>query len=189
MWSDGFNGAPPFLAAMGFYDEALKQIDGFRRRLWNPEKKMLAHIWDEGKGQLKDAQLLGRRQWLGGRGTGAGDSQPACRAPRGPRAAGRLCARDRGWVPGAPANRWSVSRRGGRSEHVCRDGSGADAGLCDIRRSCSGMAAGRIIAPRRTGCAPQLGPRWMDSALCRAPCARRILTGREPRPRRRHSAS
>ena len=47
VWSDGFNGAPPFLAATGHYDEALKQIDGFRRRLWDPQKKLLAHIWDD----------------------------------------------------------------------------------------------------------------------------------------------
>jgi rhamnogalacturonyl hydrolase YesR len=66
MWSDGFNGAPPFLAAMGFYDEALKQIAGFRLRLWNPEKKLLAHIWDEGRRQLKDANF-----WGGGNGWAA----------------------------------------------------------------------------------------------------------------------
>ncbi len=63
MWSDGFNGAPPFLAAMGFYDEALAQIEGFRQRLWNPEKKLLAHIWDDGKRQFKDANF-----WGGGNG-------------------------------------------------------------------------------------------------------------------------
>jgi rhamnogalacturonyl hydrolase YesR len=66
MWSDGFNGAPPFLAAMGFYDEALQQIEGFRKRLWNPEKKMLAHIWDEGKQRFKDANC-----WGGGNGWAA----------------------------------------------------------------------------------------------------------------------
>jgi unsaturated rhamnogalacturonyl hydrolase len=47
VWSDGFNGAPPFLAATGHYDEALHQIDGFRKRLWDPQKKLLAHIWDD----------------------------------------------------------------------------------------------------------------------------------------------
>jgi unsaturated rhamnogalacturonyl hydrolase len=49
VWSDGFNGAPPFLAATGRYDEALRQIDGFRKRLWDPKKKLLAHIWDDGE--------------------------------------------------------------------------------------------------------------------------------------------
>jgi unsaturated rhamnogalacturonyl hydrolase len=66
MWSDGFNGAPPFLAAMGYYDEALKQIEGFKQRLWNPEKKLLAHVWDEGKRQLKDGNF-----WGGGNGWAA----------------------------------------------------------------------------------------------------------------------
>src|ERR1039458_7122877 len=59
MWSDGLNGAPPFLAAMGFHDDALAQIEGYRQRLWNPEKKLLAHIWDDGKRQFADPNFLG----------------------------------------------------------------------------------------------------------------------------------
>ena len=66
MWSDGFNCAPPFLAAMGFVDEALAQIEGYRQRLWNPEKKLLAHIWDDGKRQFRDGNF-----WGGGNGWAA----------------------------------------------------------------------------------------------------------------------
>jgi rhamnogalacturonyl hydrolase YesR len=66
MWSDGFNCAPPFLAAMGFENEALAQIEGYRQRLWNPEKKLLAHIWDDGKRQFKDGNF-----WGGGNGWAA----------------------------------------------------------------------------------------------------------------------
>jgi rhamnogalacturonyl hydrolase YesR len=66
IWSDGFNGAPPFLAAMEFYDEALAQIEGFRQKLWNPERQLLAHIWDDGKRQLKDPHF-----WGGGNGWAA----------------------------------------------------------------------------------------------------------------------
>lgn len=66
LWSDGFNCAPPFLAAMGFYDEALTQIEGYRQRLWNPKKKLLAHIWDDGKQQFKDPSF-----WGGGNGWAA----------------------------------------------------------------------------------------------------------------------
>jgi rhamnogalacturonyl hydrolase YesR len=66
MWSDGFNGAPPFLAAMGYYDEALAQIEGFRRRLWNPEAMLLSHIWDDGKQAFKDKNF-----WGGGNGWAA----------------------------------------------------------------------------------------------------------------------
>jgi rhamnogalacturonyl hydrolase YesR len=66
MWSDGLNCAPPFLAAMGYHDEALAQIEGFWKRLWNTKEKLLAHIWDDGKGQLKDANF-----WGGGQGWAA----------------------------------------------------------------------------------------------------------------------
>ena len=66
MWSDGFNCAPPFLAAMGFHDEALAQIEGYRQRLWNPDKKLLAHIWDDQKKQLRDGNF-----WGGGNGWAA----------------------------------------------------------------------------------------------------------------------
>jgi rhamnogalacturonyl hydrolase YesR len=66
MWSDGLNGAPPFLAAMGFHDEALAQIEGYRQRLWNPEKKLLAHIWDDGKQRFTDGNF-----WGGGNGWAA----------------------------------------------------------------------------------------------------------------------
>jgi unsaturated rhamnogalacturonyl hydrolase len=68
MWSDGVNGAPPFLAAMGFYDEALHQIEGYGKPLFNPEKKLMAHIWDDQKHQLIDPAF-----WGGGNGwTAAG---------------------------------------------------------------------------------------------------------------------
>jgi rhamnogalacturonyl hydrolase YesR len=63
MWSDGFNAAPPFLAAKGHYDEALAQIDGFWKKLWNPEKQLLSHIWDDGKHEFRD-----RSFWGGGNG-------------------------------------------------------------------------------------------------------------------------
>jgi rhamnogalacturonyl hydrolase YesR len=59
MWSDGFNCAAPFLAAAGKYDEALVQIDGYRKRLWNPEKKLLSHVWDDGKQQFKRQNFWG----------------------------------------------------------------------------------------------------------------------------------
>ena len=66
MWSDGFNCAPPFLAAMGLYDEALTQIEGYRKRLWDPGAKLLSHIWDDGKQQFKDKGF-----WGGGNGWAA----------------------------------------------------------------------------------------------------------------------
>ncbi len=46
VWSDIMYMLPPFLAAAGKYDEAVKQIDGARGFLWNAEKKLLSHMWD-----------------------------------------------------------------------------------------------------------------------------------------------
>ncbi len=46
IWSDIIYMLPPFLAAAGQYEEAIKQIDGARDCLWNPDKKLLSHMWD-----------------------------------------------------------------------------------------------------------------------------------------------
>jgi rhamnogalacturonyl hydrolase YesR len=59
MWSDSFYTTPPFLAATGHYDEAILQVDGLRKRLWNPEKKLLSHIWDDGRRQFKHKAFWG----------------------------------------------------------------------------------------------------------------------------------
>ena len=49
IWSDILYMLPPFLAAAGCYEEAVKQIDGARACLWLEDKQMLAHMWDCGK--------------------------------------------------------------------------------------------------------------------------------------------
>lgn len=49
VWIDSMYMAPPFLAVAGQYDEALKQVEGFRRLLWNKDKKLFSHIWDDAK--------------------------------------------------------------------------------------------------------------------------------------------
>jgi unsaturated rhamnogalacturonyl hydrolase len=59
MWSDGFNCAPPFLAATGHVDEALRQIEGYRKRLWDPRRKLLSNIWDDGAQKLKRKDFWG----------------------------------------------------------------------------------------------------------------------------------
>ncbi len=46
IWSDINYMLPPFLAAAGKYHEAIKQLDGARSFLWNPDKKLLSHMWD-----------------------------------------------------------------------------------------------------------------------------------------------
>lgn len=47
IWVDAFYMAPPFLAACGYYDEAMKQINGYRKILLDPEKKLYYHMWDQ----------------------------------------------------------------------------------------------------------------------------------------------
>ena len=49
VWIDAMYMAPPFLAVAGAFDEAIKQVNGFRKYLWNAEKKMFSHIWDNAK--------------------------------------------------------------------------------------------------------------------------------------------
>ncbi|MCD9021693.1 glycoside hydrolase family 88 protein [Cohnella silvisoli] len=48
IWVDSFYMAPPFLAIAGYCDQAVLQIEGYRKRLWNPKAKLFSHIWDEG---------------------------------------------------------------------------------------------------------------------------------------------
>jgi rhamnogalacturonyl hydrolase YesR len=59
MWVDSLYMAPPFLAVAGQPAEALRQIEGFKRRLWHPDQKLYAHIWDEGRGAFKRAAHWG----------------------------------------------------------------------------------------------------------------------------------
>jgi rhamnogalacturonyl hydrolase YesR len=46
IWSDATYMLPPFLAAAGKFKDAVNQIEGIRAALWNPDKKLLSHMWD-----------------------------------------------------------------------------------------------------------------------------------------------
>jgi rhamnogalacturonyl hydrolase YesR len=59
VWIDSMYMAPPFLAVAGHPEEAVKQIEGFRARLWHPEARLYAHIWDEGEGAFVRAAHWG----------------------------------------------------------------------------------------------------------------------------------
>ena len=52
VWVDSFYMAPPFLAVAGHPAEAVKQIEGFRRLLWDPGKRLYHHIWDDSLGRF-----------------------------------------------------------------------------------------------------------------------------------------
>jgi unsaturated rhamnogalacturonyl hydrolase len=49
VWIDSLYMAPPFLAVAGRPDEAVRQVEGMRKLLWNPQKKLFSHIWDDDK--------------------------------------------------------------------------------------------------------------------------------------------
>jgi len=59
VWIDSMYMAPPFLAVAGRPEEALEQVEGFRKLLWNMEKKLFSHIWDDAKNDF------GRRDFWG----------------------------------------------------------------------------------------------------------------------------
>ena len=66
IWSDSFHTSPPFLAFAGHPTEAIRQIDGHWKRLWNPQRKLLAHIWNEERQAFEDPSA-----WGGGNGWAA----------------------------------------------------------------------------------------------------------------------
>lgn len=59
VWDDSMYMAPPFLAVAGHADEAVRQVEGIRRALWNEKAKLYAHIWDAGKKRWIDGEFWG----------------------------------------------------------------------------------------------------------------------------------
>jgi len=59
IWIDSMYMAPPFLAVAGYPGAAFHQIEGMKRYLWNPEKKLFSHMWDDG------AQKFAREDYWG----------------------------------------------------------------------------------------------------------------------------
>ncbi len=66
IWSDAMYMAPPFIAAAGKYSEAIAQINGFRRALWNSKDKLFSHRWHDG-----EQKFISSRYWGGGNGWAA----------------------------------------------------------------------------------------------------------------------
>lgn len=62
-YSDTNNSCAPFLAAAGHYDEAMRQFETARRRLWNPKKRLMQHGWSDATQSFKDPHC-----WGGGNG-------------------------------------------------------------------------------------------------------------------------
>lgn len=49
VWVDSVYMAPPFLAVAGEPAEAVRQVEGYRRILWDGKARLFSHIWDDGK--------------------------------------------------------------------------------------------------------------------------------------------
>ncbi len=59
IWVDAYYMAPPFLCKYGDVAEAMKQIKGFRKYLYDNDKKLLSHIWHDGKKEFGRADHWG----------------------------------------------------------------------------------------------------------------------------------
>jgi len=59
IWVDSLFMAPPFLAAAGCPEEAVKQVLGYRTILWDPAARLFRHQWDE------DLQVFSRGLFWG----------------------------------------------------------------------------------------------------------------------------
>lgn len=59
MMSDANYMLPPFLAACGDYDEALKQIEGWRKYLYDEKEKLYSHIYDYSEKTFKRKDFWG----------------------------------------------------------------------------------------------------------------------------------
>ena len=60
-WVDSFYMLPPMLARGGYFSQALQQIDGYWKALFDEDKQLLSHIWDDGARRFirKDAWGVG----------------------------------------------------------------------------------------------------------------------------------
>ena len=66
VWIDSMYMAPPFLAAAGRPDEAVRQVEGIRKILWNAKDGLFSQIWDDDKNDFERKEY-----WGGGHGWAA----------------------------------------------------------------------------------------------------------------------
>ncbi|MCL1989157.1 MAG: glycoside hydrolase family 88 protein [Firmicutes bacterium] len=58
-WVDSLYMFPPTLLALGYADEAVKQADGYINALWDSERKLFRHIWDDEQQKFAVAEYWG----------------------------------------------------------------------------------------------------------------------------------
>lgn len=61
-WADSLYMLPPYLAAIGEYDQALHNLYAYWNALRDATTGLLCHIWDDGAGQMEDANHWGTGQ-------------------------------------------------------------------------------------------------------------------------------
>jgi rhamnogalacturonyl hydrolase YesR len=59
IWVDSIYMAPPYLSAAGEHAEAVKQIKGIRKYLWNGKHKLFSHRWHAGKNEFINEKFWG----------------------------------------------------------------------------------------------------------------------------------
>lgn len=59
IWIDSMYMCPPFLAAAGRFDEAIQQILGIKKRLWNDTDQLYSHRWHEQEQRLINSNYWG----------------------------------------------------------------------------------------------------------------------------------
>ena len=50
LWIDSLYMGPPFVALAGRPHEAIRQVEGLRAALWNADRQLFSHIWDQRTG-------------------------------------------------------------------------------------------------------------------------------------------
>jgi len=186
IWSDSFHTSPPFLAAAGHFDEAIRQIEGHRRRLWNPQARLMSHIWDEGKGQFQDPNF-----WGGGQGWAAAGIARVIRALPPDRQADktRLAGYLKDLIDGCLAHQLPS---GLFHDVVDNPATFEETDLAQISPMPSSKACAAAGCRPRTskppiGCAPPRGPKWTAMASCGASAARPLSESPASPPRDRLS--
>jgi rhamnogalacturonyl hydrolase YesR len=58
-WIDSMYMAPPYLSVAGHPEEAVRQIKGLHRALWNEEKRLYSHRWDDANNDYINEKFWG----------------------------------------------------------------------------------------------------------------------------------
>ena len=58
-WVDSMYMLPPFLARAGYHEEALRQLDGWWEALYDAEKGLLSHQWNDGSQRFDRREIWG----------------------------------------------------------------------------------------------------------------------------------